>query len=257
MAATPKLPLRIAAAQSRSIAADIAANVRNHCRFITAAHQAGVDLLVFPELSLCGYELPRLRDCLVQADDSRLGPLQDLVHQTGMTVVVGAPLLLCNSLKPAIAALIFSPDASTSVYGKQHLHPCEDHYATPCETGCQCHMLRDTTYALAICADTSHESHAAAATTTGASLYLAGVLVSEAGYAADAAQLAHHARQFNIGVLMANHGGPSGDYVSAGRSAFWAPGGHQVVAAPGTGDWLVIATRDAEQWQGELLAVAS
>jgi predicted amidohydrolase len=216
MVSIDKPSLRIAAAQSRSVAADIAANVKNHCRFITVAHQAGVDLLVFPELSLCGYELPRLRDCLVQANDSRLGPLRDLVHQTGMTVVVGAPVLPGNSLKPVIAALTLSPNASTSVYAKQHLHPGEEIHAVQGNPDCQRHVLHGTFYALAICADTSHESHAATAAATGAALYLAGVLVSEAGYAADSAQLAHAARQFNIGVLMANHGGPSGAYVSAG-----------------------------------------
>lgn len=51
-------PLRIAAAQSTSVAGDITANMLIHTRFINAAHQAGVALLVFPELSLCGYELP-------------------------------------------------------------------------------------------------------------------------------------------------------------------------------------------------------
>ena len=46
-------------------------------------------------------------------------------------------------------------------------------------------------------------------------------------------------------VLMANHGGRSGAYQSAGRSAFWAPGGEPVVAAPGTGNTLVIASKGA------------
>jgi predicted amidohydrolase len=140
------------------------------------------------------------------------------------------------------------------VYCKQHLHPGEERYASPGDTGSQRYGVRDASYALAICADTSHASHAQAAAATGASFYLAGVLVSEAGYATDSSQLAHYSKQFNLGVLMANHGGPSGGYVSAGKSAFWAPGGALVVAAPGTGDGLVIATRHADQWQGEWLA---
>lgn len=48
----------IAAAQSISRPGDIEANVREHLRFITAAHAARVQMLVFPELSLTGYELP-------------------------------------------------------------------------------------------------------------------------------------------------------------------------------------------------------
>jgi predicted amidohydrolase len=244
--------IRIAAAQSTSVSGDIAANVLIHTCFITAAHQAGVDLLVFPELSLSGYELPQLRDCLVQPDDDCLAPIRELLRQTRMTVVVGAPLLRINTSAPSIAALTLFPDGTSSVYCKQHLHPGEEQYAAPGDMGSQCHEVRDTSYALAICADTTHPSHAQAAAATGAALYLAGVLVSEAGYAADSAQLAQYAQQFNIGVLMANHGGPSGGYVSAGKSAFWAPGGQQVVSTPGTGNFLLTADKRAGRWRGKV-----
>jgi predicted amidohydrolase len=90
---------------------------------------------------------------------------------------------------------------------------------------------------------------------TGASLYLAGVLVSHAGYAADAAKMQQHASHLNLGVLMANHGGPSGPYVSAGKSAFWAPGGNLVVQAPGPGNVLVVATKQSGDWTGEIISV--
>jgi predicted amidohydrolase len=244
--------LRIAAAQSSSVAGDVAANVNIHARFIVAAHQAQVDLLVFPELSLSGYELPLLRDCLLQAHDSRLAPIRDLVRATQMTVVVGAPLDGGVGAQPAIAAITFLPDGSTSVYCKQYLHPGEEQYAAAGKTGSQRHGIGDQSFALAICADTAHEQHARAAAATGASLYLASVLVSQGGYPADSAQLQRYASTLDIGVLMANHGGPSGGYACAGQSAFWAPGGQPVVAAPGTGDLLVVAAHQAGVWRGEL-----
>jgi predicted amidohydrolase len=247
--------LRIAAAQSTSVAGDVAANVRIHTRFIAAAHQAGVDLLVFPELSLSGYELPLLRDCLLQATDSGLAPIRDAVRHTGMTVVVGVPILQGNNSSPSIAAITFFPDGTSSVYCKQHLHPGEEKYATPGEAGSLRHALRDESFALAICADTSHASHAAASAATGASLYLAGVLVSETGYPADAAHWVRYARELNLGVLVANHAGPSGGYLSAGKSGFWAPGGRCVVAAPGTGNCLVVAHKQAGHWHGDVLTV--
>jgi len=58
-------PLRIAAAQCVSIGGDLAANVATHTRFVALAAGAGVEVLVFPELSLTGYELARLRDGVV------------------------------------------------------------------------------------------------------------------------------------------------------------------------------------------------
>ncbi len=49
-------PLIIAAAQSSSIAGDLAGNIARHQRFMQMAAEHGVQLLVFPELSLTGYE---------------------------------------------------------------------------------------------------------------------------------------------------------------------------------------------------------
>ncbi len=82
----------IAAAQSPSIAGDIDANVRIHLRFIEAAQAEGVELLLFPELSLCGYELPLLGDCRLTPDDARLAPLRTAAMATGMRIIAGAPL---------------------------------------------------------------------------------------------------------------------------------------------------------------------
>ena len=246
--------IRLAAAQSVSVAGDIASNVLVHTRFIASAHRAGVDLLVFPELSLSGYELPLLRECALRPDDSRLAPIRDMARQTQMTVVVGAPLACEIGALPSIAAFTFFPDGTTSIYCKQHLHSSEEKYAVAGEKTSRRHDLLGESYSLAICADTSHEQHAADAAATGASLYLAGVLVSEGGYPADSSNLQRYAASLNVGVLMANHGGPSGAYISAGRSAFWAPGGRLVAAAPGTGSLLLVASSYSGEWTGELLS---
>jgi len=113
----PTPSIRIAAAQTVSTAGDVAANVRMHTKFIATAHQARIDLLVFPELSLSGYELPLLRDCRLQPDDSRLTPIRDLAQTTRMTVVVGAALDRGESVAPSIAAITFLPP------GHLHLTP--------------------------------------------------------------------------------------------------------------------------------------
>lgn len=78
------------------------------------------------------------------------------------------------------------------------------------------------------------------------------MLVSEAGYPADSAKLQCYAVEHGFGVLLANHAAPTGGWTPAGRSAFWAPGGKLVTAAPGAGEWLVIARRESDGWCGEL-----
>lgn len=246
--------IRIAAAQSASVAGDVAANVAIHCRFINAAAANGVDLLLFPELSLCGYELPLLGACTLKPGDAALLPIAELVARNQMTVIVGAPVA-SQSGRPHIGAITFLPDGTTSVYCKQYLHAGEEVFAAPGEIGALCHPLGVERYSLATCADTAHEQHASAASVSGASLYLASVLVSESGYAADAAKLQRYAERHRLAVLMANHSGPSGGYVTAGKSAFWSPGGERVVTAPGVGNCLVIVTGRGGDWQGEVVTV--
>lgn len=246
--------MRIAAAQSLSVPGDLSANVDIHCRYIEAASAAGVDILVFPELSLSGYELPLLGSCTVQPESEVLTPIRQLVRARTMTVVLGAPLP-SNSPRPYIGAITFFPDGRSSRYCKQYLDPSEEAFATQGARGAKRYRVADESFTLAICADTSHPQHAQSAAATGASLYLAGVLLSQAGYPLDAANLGHYATTYALTVLMANHGGPTGRYVSAGRSAIWAPNGKLVVAAPGPGSYLVIATKESAGWTGELRSV--
>lgn len=246
--------MRIAAAQSLSVPGDLAANLEIHCRFIQAAAEAGVDVLVFPELSLSGYELTQLGSYSVQPDDGLLAPIRHLARAHSMTVVLGVPIA-SDSPRPYIGAISCFPDGRSAVYCKQYLDPSELAFATQGARGARLHRVKGESFSLAICADTTHEQHASDAASTGASLYLAGVLVSQAGYPQDSANLQRYAARYGMTTLMANHAGPSGPYVSAGRSAIWAADGALVVEAPGPGSYLVMATKDPHGWTGQLMAV--
>ncbi|HEX8613428.1 MAG TPA: carbon-nitrogen hydrolase family protein [Telluria sp.] len=232
--------LRYAAAQYAARSLDIAANVAHHLAFIDAAGEAGVQLLVFPELSLCGYELAGMAACAIKADDAVLAPLRERAASANMTIVVGAPLANADAL-PGIGAITFHPDGRSSVYRKHFLHASEEQYVTAGSAISQVHDVRGVKVALAICADTGQQQHAHAAAVAGAELYAAGSLISLGGYQNDSAQLAGYAELFGMDVLMANHAHASGGFESAGRSAIWARGGALVVAAPGPGEMLVIA----------------
>ena len=232
--------LCIGAAQSASVALDVEANVARHLDFIDAAHAEGVQLLVFPELSLSGYELARMATCALTPDDAVLAPLRERATKYRMTVVAGAPIRFADSL-PAIGAITFHGGGRSSVYRKRFLHPGEEHYVAPGTALSQVHEVRATKVALAVCFDTANQQHPHAAAMAGAEWYAAGSLISPGGYAKDAGQLIGYATLFGMGVLMANHAYASGGYQSAGRSAIWASGGELLAAAPGQGEMLIIA----------------
>jgi predicted amidohydrolase len=230
----------MAAAQSTSVPLDVAANVQTHLRFVEAAADYGVQWLVFPELSLTGYELDAMPDLVLHADHTLLAPLREAARRTGMAITVGAPVDSGSAL-PSIGALTLRPDGQHSVYRKFHLHGSEVAFAAPGAQAAHLQTLGPTHIASAICADTNHPSHAASAAQAGAHVYAAGILTSEKGYTAEAPLWASYARDHRMVVLIANHGGPSGGYVSAGKSGIWDTDGALVASAPGTGDHLVMA----------------
>ncbi|MFJ2364077.1 carbon-nitrogen hydrolase family protein [Pseudomonas sp. NPDC087697] len=246
--------LIIAAAQSISIAGDLHANIARHQRFIQVAAEQGVQLLVFPELSLTGYERGLAAELAIAPDAAVLQPLRDQARELGVTAVVGMPIRLSADAPVLIGALVLAADGSLGVYSKQHLHSGEEVAFAP-GSGGSLLTMGDDTIALAVCADFSHASHAAAAADKGANIYAAGVLITEGGYAPDTALLQGYAGEHSMLVLMANHGGATGGWESAGRSAIWASDSSLIAAAPGTGDLLVIARRNASEWGGEVVPV--
>lgn len=113
----------LAAAQYPAAAANIACNLERHLEFVAQAAERQVQLLVFPELSLSGYELADAAELALTLGDPRLQPLAAAAQSHQMTIIVGAPLRSGQALH--IAALIFPPNGAVAAYTKQHLHGAE------------------------------------------------------------------------------------------------------------------------------------
>ena len=248
------MSLIIAAAQSSSVPGDIARNVAHHLRFGLVAAERGVQLLVFPELSLTGYELSLARANVVQLESPALDALRRLAKGAGMTIVVGGPMRGEGNVLH-IAAFALRPDGSAATYTKEYVHQSEESVFTSGPGGPTL-TVEDATVALAVCADASHAQHAARAATRGASLYAASVMITDDAYARKTGLLKGYAREHHIAVLMANYSGATGGEASAGKSAVWSENGELVAASAGREEELVIGVKRGEEWQGAVLPVS-
>lgn len=240
------MSFRIAAAQSRSSPGDFIRNVAHHLEIAQAAARHSVNLLIFPELSLTGYELDLAAANAVRSDSPELEPLRAFSADTGMTIAAGAPLRHTNG-KLYIAAILFHPTGAPSIYTKVHVHESEQHVFTPGFGG----PLLDFgafRVALAICADAKHPSHAAAAARSGANVYAAGAMIVADEYPLKASLIEGYAREHRMATLLANYSGASGGWLSPGRSAFWSDTGEQLAACPTNEEALVIATNAGQGW---------
>jgi len=248
----PRPDIVVAAAQVASRRGDVAANVVEHLRLIEAAASAGVTLLVFPELSLTGYELDLASMLQLSIGDPGLKLLREAAARCGMSALVGAPWASGQDVPYLGAFLLWS--GPTRGYAKIHVHESEAHaFAAgrePLVLG-----IGGVPVGFAICADASHASHAATLADLGAELYVASVMKTAEEYPAHAERLAGHAARHRMAVLTANYAGSTGGAVSAGRSALWNEAGSLVVQAVSNDPALVIGRREADVWRGEVIAV--
>lgn len=87
--------MKVALAQINVTVGDLAGNAKKIVEFARRAHEAGAQLLLTPELSLCGYppEDLLLRPAFMQACDEQLHWIaSELADCSGLHVVVGHPL---------------------------------------------------------------------------------------------------------------------------------------------------------------------
>jgi predicted amidohydrolase len=244
---------KIAAAQVASVRGDIDANVASHAAAMRAAARHGLVVLVFPELSLTGYEPDLAADLAITAEDERLAPLRALAREHRIEAVVGAPLRN-GTAKPALGAIWIDAGGAVRTYRKMHLGSGERAYFEPGDTPLAV-AVGGHTVGVAICADSSQPMHPQAYADLGADVYVAGVFLNAEWYATDMPRLAAYAERHRLLTLMANHANSVGTYTSVGKSAVWAPGGALLAQAAGTENALVIATSRDGTWSAQSIRI--
>jgi len=147
---------KICIIQSKPARGDIKANIKGHLDLIQKAIQADADLIVFPELSITGYE-PSMCDRLaMKIDDPRLTCFEEISNSKNVMIIVGAPLRTTDGV--TISAIIFRPNLSKLVYTKQHLHQDELPYFVTSPKQNE-FIGEEPKIALAICYELSIPSH--------------------------------------------------------------------------------------------------
>ncbi|MCS5423004.1 MULTISPECIES: carbon-nitrogen hydrolase family protein [Psychrilyobacter] len=242
--------LKIAVAQISSIKGDVSVNINLHLKAIKKAKTEDISIIVFPELSLTGYE-PEIAEYLAfKIDDIRLLPLIEAAKDNNMYLVVGAPIKKDELLQ--IGAIIISPKGEVSTYSKMNLHSGENAYFSSGKS----HVfleIENKKIAIAICADTNNPEHVKKCVNEGADIYLAGVLITENGYQADTKKLKDYALNHKILVGMANHNAPTGGWEPIGKSSIWSPIGDVVMT--NNKNSLVIAEEIERRWIGKSIEI--
>lgn len=209
--------MRIALAQSEPVKGDIFVNIQRHLTLIELARDASAQLIIFPELSITGYE-PELAESLAtDSRDSRFQVFQDCSNQHELIIAIGCPTKSEKGIH--ISQLIFHPNAEPQTYSKQFLHEDEDPYFVPGSKNSG--IIRNTKVALGICYETSIPSHATCAFDAGADVYIASVVKSVNRVARAQKRLSEIAKTHSANTLLVNSIGISDGKICGGQSSIY------------------------------------
>lgn len=244
----------IALAQTIPIKGDITKNLEHHhyCTSLAAQHKAVI--ILFPELSLTGFEPELAGELALTIDDERLQALSKVAREKNIIIAAGAPLKSQEipETLPQIGQIFFFPNGSKKSYAKIYIHTDEVPYFSPGSEHLQLSVGNEKIHS-AICADITNPKHPERASQLDSTIYLASVCVSKKGFAKDSAFLQSHATTYRMAVLMANYGGITGGYDCAGRSSVWSEDGTLVKEIPHDADGILLARKVDHVWSGEII----
>lgn len=217
-------PLRLAVAQPAVTALDVAANAAVHAEVVRTA---GARVVVFPELSLTGYELdaPALAP-----DDPRLDVLVEACAAAGTLALAGAPVAGAGG--DHLAMLAVDGDGVRVAYRKLWLGDAEARRFVPGPAPAVV-TVDGVRLGLAICKDAGVPQHVQDTAALGIDVYVAGTVKHphEADLQDERARRA--AVCLGVWVAVASQAGPTGGGYArtAGRSAIWDATGSLVARA--------------------------
>ena len=217
--------MKICLAQIKSKKGDIVSNITNHLKWINIAISKKADFIVFPELSLTGFEPELAKELATNQNDTRLDKFQQISNLNNISIGVGLPTQSKYGIH--ISMIVFQPNKARQTYSKQKLHPDELPYFI--EGNKQLILkIKNTKIALAICYESFQKEHIENACKQEATLYIVSVAKPKKGTDKAFAYYPKIAKKHTISVLMVNCIGFCDNFNSVGQSTIWNNKGNLV-----------------------------
>ena len=236
--------MKICAAQTRPVKGDIQSNIDSHKKLIDLAVSYGADTVIFPELSLTGYEPELAEELATDQNDSRFDDFQKISDTRQITIGVGVPTK--NTTGICISMILFQPHKARQTYSKKYLHPDEEEFFISGQSSISL-ISNKTNIALAICYELSIPEHSENAFKNGAEIYIASVAKSVNGVEKANKSLSDIANKYSMTVLMSNCVGQSGGMECGGKTSVWNNKGLLAGQLNDTDEGIIIIDTDTQE----------
>jgi predicted amidohydrolase len=229
--------MKICVAQTRPVKGDIQSNIYHHKKLIDLAVSNGADTVIFPELSLTGYEPELSEDLATCQDDSRFDDFQKIADTRQITIGVGVPTK--NNTDTCISMVLFQPHKGRQTYSKKFLHADEEQFFARGQ-GFGGLIGNKNNIALAICYELSVPEHSEHAFKSGAEIYIASVAKTVNGVENAVKSLSEIANKYSMTVLMSNCVGQCDGSECGGKTSIWNNKGLLVAQLNDTNEGIII-----------------
>ena len=83
--------MKICVAQTRPVKGAVQSNIERHKKLIDLAFSDGAEMVIFPELSITGYEPELAKELATTENDSRFDDFQKISNAKQITIGIGVP----------------------------------------------------------------------------------------------------------------------------------------------------------------------
>lgn len=238
-------------AQIKSIRQDYKQNIEKHMEYVKLAAQQKSKIIIFPEMSLTGYERELAGAQYFTKDDLRLECFKKASLDYNIIIVVGAPLLLDDHLY--IASWIFIPTKEPQIYIKKYLHSGEELYFQSSTQYDPALKLSDGQFSFAICYDIERDEHIESVKNKKSNFYAASIFYTKNGIQSGLDRLQHISKENSLAVLMSNYVGECWGLDAGGCSSIWSHNGELIISADSYSECLVVAEKSDNVWKGKII----
>lgn len=232
--------MNIALAQIKPNAVDLSFNLNKHLEFIEIAIHNNADWVIFPELSITGYEPSKAET--FQFSKVMMNEFQKYANQ-GICISVGAPTQTINGI--SISAINFYPNSEHKTYYKQYLHSDELPHFVPEKN--EKNLLSET-LGFAICYESSLDEHLNATINHGATFYIASTAKDKDGVSNTFERFPKISSKHNIQTFLVNSVGKQDNFTAYGNTAAWNRKGELIAKLNETEEGILLINTETNSY---------